>query len=212
MANCCICGKSPAKCILSGLNGKVCTDCQKNISNIRTGKIEEAKAYFDNIDIASSISKQFVLGQYVQYADAANRNAVERDAKNALCLQEESVKKAVKDMLLSTTSTLDGYQIIEYIDVVYSETIYKLSISKSLSTMISDAADSLKIFSNTELSGTTQLLQEAKDYVKRDLMRKAALLGANAIVGIDIESTVGSDGIAKASINGTAVVIKKVES
>lgn len=207
MASCCICGNAPAKIFLSGLNGKVCSDCQKNISNIRTGNVSEAQQYFENINIASSFSKQFVLSQYAEYASAAQ--AVENE--KAVCEQNKLIEKRIHNMILTSTPSLDGYRIVEYIDLVYSETVYKLSLAKSFSTAINNAMDSFKIFSDTELSGTTQLIQEAKDYVKQDLVKKAATLGANAIVGIDIESSVSADGVAKASINGTAVIIEKIE-
>lgn len=118
----------------------------------------------------------------------------------------------MNNILLTTTHSLDGYRIIKYLDVISSEAIYKLSVGKSLSTMLSDAVDSRRIFSNNELSGTTQLIQEAKEYVKSELVKKAKALGANSVVGIDIESSVSSDGVAKASINGTAVIIEPVNT
>lgn len=211
MANCCICGKSPAKIVLSGISGKICSDCQKNISNIRSGKVSEAREYFDNINISSFSAKDFIFDQYSEYAYAAEKYSAENEAIKKIQLQEESVNRNMKDMILSTTPCLDGYRIIKYIDLVYSEAIYKLSLTKSFSTALNNAIDSFKFFSSTELSGTTQLIQEAKDYVKQDLIKKAAMLGANAIVGIDIESSLGSDGVAKASINGTAVIIEKID-
>lgn len=113
-----------------------------------------------------------------------------------------------KNIILSTTHTIDGYHIVKYLDVISAEAVYKLSLGKTLSNMLNDTFDSMRIFSNNELSGSTQLIQEAKDYVKNELIKKAKEIGANAIVGIDIESSVGADGMAKASINGTAVIIE----
>ena len=74
--------------------------------------------------------------------------------------------KQDSEILLSTTPSLDGYEITEYIDVISSETIYKLSIAKSFSSAISDVIDSWKIFSDKELSGTTRLIHEAKEYTE----------------------------------------------
>ena len=53
MAICCICGNNPGKISMTGLNGKICQDCQRNIVNIRTGKVDIAKSYFNNIDFES---------------------------------------------------------------------------------------------------------------------------------------------------------------
>lgn len=211
MASCYICNKNPGKFSLSGLGGKICPDCQKNISNIRTGNVCEAKLYFESLNIISSSAKQFVSEQYARYAYAAENKSEEAEMRQQRIEFERAVEQNMANMLLSTTPSLDGYRIVKYIDIVYSEAIYKLSLSKAFSNMISDTIDSFRIFSNNELSGTSSLIQEAKDYVKNDLVKKAASLGANAIVGIDIESSVGSDGVAKASINGTAVIIEKIE-
>ena len=118
----------------------------------------------------------------------------------------------MKEILLSTTPSLDGYEITEYIDVISSETVYKLSLSKAFASAFSNVIDSWKIFSSNELSGTTNLIHEAKEYVKSELVKKAQALGADAVVGIDIESSFSSsDGYAKASINGTAVKISKID-
>lgn len=116
------------------------------------------------------------------------------------------------NILLSTTHTLDGYIITQYIDIISSEVVYKVSFPRALSQMLTDTVDNWKIFSNNELRGTTALIQEAKDYVKNDLIEKAKDLGANAVVGIDIETSISNDGVAKASINGTAVKIVESET
>ncbi len=117
-----------------------------------------------------------------------------------------------KELLLSTTHELDGYVITEYIDIISSEVVYKVSFSKALSQMLTDTVDSWRLFSSNELRGTTSLIQEAKDYVKGELVKKAKSLNANAIVGIDIETSISNDGIAKASISGTAVKIMASDS
>ena len=76
------------------------------------------------------------------------------------------VVKQDSEILLSTTPSLDGYEITEYIDVISSETVYKLSLSKAFASAFNNVIDSWKIFSSNELSGTTKLIHEAKEYVK----------------------------------------------
>ena len=121
--------------------------------------------------------------------------------------------KQDSEILLSTTPSLDGYEITEYIDVISSETVYKLSLSKAFASAFSNVIDSWKIFSSNELSGTTKLIHEAKEYIKSELVKKAQKLNADAIVGIDIESSFSSaDGLAKVSMNGTAVKISKIDT
>jgi len=190
-----------------GLKGKVCSTCQQNVVNIRTGKVYTARRYFENINIVSEDAKGYINQQYEQYASAAveqEQNGIEEKIK-----EEEELSVRIENLLLSTTSSLDGYEVVKYIDIVHAEAIYKLSFAKALSSKINDAVDSLSVFTNRDLSGTTALISEAKDYVKNEIKKKAAKLGANAIIGIDIESSVNGDGMARVSINGTAVIIEK---
>lgn len=80
--------------------------------------------------------------------------------------------KQGSEILLSTTPSLDSYEITEYIDIVSAETVYKLSLSKALTSALSNVIDSWKIFSSNELSGTTELIHEAKEYIKSELIKK----------------------------------------
>ena len=114
-------------------------------------------------------------------------------------------------IIISTTPSLDGYHITEYMDVISCETIYKLSLGKAFSGVIDDIVDSWRIFSNNELSGTANLIREATEYVKDQLIQKASSMGADAVVGVDIETSIaGGSEAAKVSINGTAVKIEPI--
>ena len=59
-----------------------------------------------------------------------------------------------------------------------------------------------------EMTGTADLITRAREHVLAKFRYKAAELGANAVLGIDIETSFGSD-IARVAVNGTAVVIRK---
>lgn len=61
-----------------------------------------------------------------------------------------------------------------------------------------------------ELSGTARLLSDARDYAITKLKDEAINRDANAIIGIDAESSVGGD-IMHVTIYGTAVEIEKIE-
>ena len=208
--NCCICGKTQGKYVLKGLNGKICDQCQKNISNIRSGHLAKAKAYFANIQIQSDMAQKFIEKQYTDYSSVECQDIADEllEEQKKLELQRE---QDLANFLLTTTSNLDGYKIKKYIDIVYSEVIYSINVFKSVDLFIKDSVDNFHIFSDKELRGTTELIQEAKNYAKRDLVKKAMALGANAVIGIDIESSLGSgtNGAARVSINGTAVIVEK---
>jgi uncharacterized protein YbjQ (UPF0145 family) len=105
-------------------------------------------------------------------------------------------------MILSTTPQIEGHPIQEYKGVVTGETIIGANIIKDFFAGIRDIvggrADSYE-----------KVLAEAKDTSLREMMERAQAMGANAVVGIDIDyETVGSNGsMLMVAASGTAVVI-----
>ena len=61
-------------------------------------------------------------------------------------------------------------------------------------------------FKERELTGTSELIANARKYAMEKFKRTAAEVGANAVLGIDLESSVGSD-IVRVAIFGTAVIV-----
>ena len=83
-------------------------------------------------------------------------------------------------MILSTTPTIEGHTIREYKGVVTSETIIGANLVKDIFAGIRDLVGGR--------SGSyEQVLREAKDTSMREMMERAKAMGANAIVGIDID-------------------------
>ena len=105
-------------------------------------------------------------------------------------------------MILSTTPQIEGHTIREYKGVVTGETIIGANIIKDFFAGIRDIvggrADSYE-----------DVLREAKDTSLKEMMERAQIMGANAIVGIDIDyETIGSNGsMLMVATSGTAVVI-----
>ena len=111
------------------------------------------------------------------------------------------------DFIISTTHLLDGYEISEYIDVVFEESIFGISIS----TGIKGLGDMFKGWTGERLDAISDRIEEVKNEVKSKLIQKARERGANALIGVDIETTRNlNDGTIGVSISGTAVVAKKV--
>jgi uncharacterized protein YbjQ (UPF0145 family) len=105
-------------------------------------------------------------------------------------------------MILSTTPTIEGHTIREYKGVVTSETIIGANLVKDIFAGIRDLVGGR--------SGSyEQVLREAKDTSMQEMMERAKAMGANAIVGIDIDyETIGAKGsMLMVSTSGTAVVI-----
>jgi uncharacterized protein YbjQ (UPF0145 family) len=106
-------------------------------------------------------------------------------------------------MLLSTTSTLDGHQIAEYMGIVTGEAILGANIFRDLFAGIRDIVGG-------RAGSYEKVLRGAREQAMEEMQLQAAELGANAIIGIDIDyETVGGQGsMLMVSISGTAVVVR----
>ncbi len=105
-------------------------------------------------------------------------------------------------MLFSTTSVLDGKKILDYKGVVTGETIIGANIFKDFLAGIRDIVGGRS-------GAYERVLMEARETSLREMSERAAALGANAIIGIDIDyETVGSGGMLMVSVSGTAVVVE----
>jgi uncharacterized protein YbjQ (UPF0145 family) len=105
-------------------------------------------------------------------------------------------------MILSTTPQIEGHTIREYKGVVTGETIIGANMFKDLFAGIRDIVGG-------RAGSYENVLREAKDTSLREMMERAQTMGANAIVGIDIDyETIGSNGsMLMVATSGTAVVI-----
>ncbi len=105
-------------------------------------------------------------------------------------------------MILSTTPQIEGRTIREYKGVVTGETIIGANFVKDFFAGIRDIVGGR--------SGSYEkVLREAKDTSMEEMIHRAEELGANAIVGIDIDyETIGANNsMLMVATSGTAVVI-----
>ncbi|HMT93740.1 heavy metal-binding domain-containing protein [uncultured Thiothrix sp.] len=106
-------------------------------------------------------------------------------------------------MLVSTTPTIEGKRITRYCGVIAGEAILGANIVKDLFAGIRDLVGGR--------SGTYEReLQKAREIALQELQERAQELGANAVVGVDIDYEVlGSSGsMLMVSASGTAVVLE----
>lgn len=107
------------------------------------------------------------------------------------------------DMLMTTTPTIEGRRITRYCGVVAGEAILGANIFKDLFAGIRDLVGGR--------SGTYEKeLQRARDIAMKELAERAEELGANAVVGIDLDYEVMGEknGMLMVSASGTAVVVE----
>ncbi|MBP5770124.1 MAG: heavy metal-binding domain-containing protein [Bacteroidaceae bacterium] len=105
-------------------------------------------------------------------------------------------------MILTTTPTIEGHPVREYKGVVTGETIIGANVFKDFMANLTD-------FFGGRSGSYEKVLIEAKDTAMQEMMQRAHALGANAIVGIDLDyETVGqSSSMLMVSCSGTAVLI-----
>lgn len=108
----------------------------------------------------------------------------------------------MKEMIITTTPTLEGKPIVEYLGLVSGEAILGANIFRDFLAGIRDIVGGRSAAYEEEL-------RKAKDIAITEMVQQARELGANAIVGVDLDYEtiqVGSGGgMLMVSASGTAV-------
>jgi len=106
-------------------------------------------------------------------------------------------------MITTTTHNLEGKEILEYKGIVFGEVIVGINMFKDI------AASVRNIFGGRSESYEKEL-NAARLNALRELTERAAAIGANAVVGIDVDYEIlGADnGMMMVSASGTAVVYR----
>lgn len=106
-------------------------------------------------------------------------------------------------MLVVTTNTIEGKRIIKYYGLVTGNAILGANIFKDFMAGIRDLVGGRSESYEKELN-------RAKDIAVNEMMQAARMMGANAIVGVDLDfETVGANGsMLMVSASGTAVVLE----
>lgn len=103
-------------------------------------------------------------------------------------------------MLLTTTPTIEGKKITTYYGVVSGETIIGANVFRDFMASIRD-------FFGGRSGAYEDVLREAKNTAMAEMAQEAERMGANAVVGIDLDyETVGQSGsMLMVTCSGTAV-------
>lgn len=106
-------------------------------------------------------------------------------------------------MIVTTTPTVEGHKIVEYKGIVFGEVISGVDF-------IRDIGASFRNFFGGRSEGYEQELQNARETAIEEMQRRAAAMGANAVIGVDIDYEVlGTDnGMMMVNASGTAVVLE----
>ena len=106
-------------------------------------------------------------------------------------------------MLMTTTPSVEGKQIVRYLGVVTGETIIGANVFRDFLAGVRD-------FFGGRSGSYEAVLREAKDTALEEMARQAEALGANAVVGIDLdyEAVGGSGSMLMVTCSGTAVRVE----
>ena len=105
-------------------------------------------------------------------------------------------------MIITTTPSIEGTAIREYKGIVFGEVITGINVLK-------DIGAGLRNFFGGRSEGYENELLSAREQALKELEQRARELGANAIVGVDMDYEVlGTDnGMLMVTASGTAVCI-----
>lgn len=104
-------------------------------------------------------------------------------------------------MLISTTSTLQGKDVEEYLGIVSGEVILGANVVRDFLAGITDIIGGRSGAYENKLS-------EGRELAIREMTERARALGANAIIGVDLDFETLREGMMMVIATGTAVRVK----
>lgn len=106
-------------------------------------------------------------------------------------------------MITTTTNSVEGRKIVEYRGIVFGEVISGVDFVRDIAASFSN------FFGGRSASYEEELVQARQNAIY-EMEQRAAQLGANAVVGVDIDYEVlGADnGMLMVTASGTAVIIE----
>ena len=103
-------------------------------------------------------------------------------------------------MIVSTTPMLEGHTIREYKGVVFGEVVAGVDFIKDFTAGLTN------FFGGRSGSYEDEVLQ-ARTAALNEMCSRAAAMGANAVVGVDVDyETLGQGNMLMVTASGTAVV------
>lgn len=104
-------------------------------------------------------------------------------------------------MIVTTTQNIEGKTIKSYLNIVAGEAIMGANVVRDLFASITDIVGGR--------SGAYESkLVDARSIAMEEMKEKAARLGANAIVGVDLDYEVVREGMLMVTASGTAVIVE----
>jgi uncharacterized protein YbjQ (UPF0145 family) len=103
-------------------------------------------------------------------------------------------------MITTTTPTIEGKPIKSYLGIVTGEAIMGANLVRDLFASITDIVGGRS-------GAYEEKLADARSIALSEMNQQAQSLGANAVVGVDLDYEVVREGMLMVTSSGTAVVI-----
>ncbi|NNF06072.1 MAG: YbjQ family protein [Candidatus Eisenbacteria bacterium] len=101
-------------------------------------------------------------------------------------------------MLVTTTPNVEGRNIAEYQGIVTGEAIMGANVVRDIFASITDIVGGRSGAYETKL-------RDARELAVKEMCDQAQTMGANAVIGVDLDYEVVREGMLMVSASGTAV-------
>jgi uncharacterized protein YbjQ (UPF0145 family) len=101
-------------------------------------------------------------------------------------------------MIFTTTNVIENHKVNEYLGVVTGEAILGANVFRDFFASVRDIVGGRSAAYEKELS-------KARSIAMQEMEEQATTLGANAIIGIDLDYETVGQGMLMVTVSGTAV-------
>ena len=141
------------------------------------------------------------------YCKACISSAREKISPEVIDAARKIEEEKIQSVIVITTPSLDGYRVAKVVDVISAECVFGMNIFKDFFAGLTD-------FFGGRSGASQGVLRDARETCIRELKREAHRVGANAVIGVDLDYSEFS-GQGKSMLflvaSGTAVVLDKTE-
>lgn len=205
---CCICGKKQSGWIIdyplsSELNEyRVCMECGEKYQKIQNAeKLEDVSDEISYIKkrLQKGTTNETVINYFSLLFKEDNAQKTVKDIDIAIVGQRN---EAINSIMVTSGYNFENYRIIQYCDYISAESVLGMGMFKALLASISSVA-------GAESESFQLKIKEAKARAIYEIKKNALELGANAIIGIDIDFSMIASEMVIIIASGTAVIIEE---
>ncbi len=205
---CCICGKKQSGWIIDyplspELNEyRVCMECGEKYQRIQNAeKLEDVsdEIVYIKEQLQKSMANETVINYLSQLFNEDNAKKTVQDIDIAIAGQRN---EAINSIMVTSGYDFENYRIIRYCDYISSESVFGMGMFKALLASVSSVT-------GVESESFRLKIKEAKIKAIHEIKKNAIELGANAIIGIDIDFSMIAGEMVVIIASGTAVIIEE---